>query len=251
MVKLISRIIAISLLLSNAAYPVGLAIGGGYVFGYPIGTSLKTEETIGEDTRTFDLDSGIEMGYGTTNFGLGVVFLPSDYVTFGFEGAAEYHMTYRNKACSITGTTEYLGEESEYNETMEADELEQEIILLNAGARYTAPFLGMFRPFIGGGFAYAINKLHELDEEGARSGVFDSGNNPGIYGMVGLELSMSRNYSIFIPIKYTYFWAGTYDMQISDGGSGGGLAPATEYKLQTTPILTVGIGIYYIPFWEL
>ncbi|MCP4231285.1 MAG: hypothetical protein GY771_14205 [bacterium] len=253
MVKLISTITAITLLLSNAPIAVGLAVGGGYVFGYPIGTSLITEETIGDETRIYDIDSGIKMGYGATNFSIGLIFSPSDFVALGIEGGAEYHMTYRNEACSITGTTEYLGNESEHNEVMAADELEHEIILLNVGARYTAPLLGMFRPFIGGGFAYSMNKLHELDGEGVRSGTFDSGKNPGIYGLAGLELSMARNYSVYIPVKYTYFWEGSYDKQITDDDGGGGFAPGdpvTDYKLQTTPMLSIGIGIYYMPFWN-
>jgi len=237
----------ILLFLADIALASTLAVGGYYVFGYPIGTMDKTEEAIGSEVRTYNLDNGVKLRYGSTNFGAGFKYSFSDMIGIGVEGSAEYHMGYLNEACTITGTTEYQGQSDEYTENINADEIEQQSIFLNVGANYTIPLLGIFRPFFGCGFTYAINTIYELDEELERTGTFDKGNSPGFYAQGGLELATALNYSVYVPIKYTHFLGASYERQY-DEGSFDPSNSVSEYRMRASPMLSIGIGIYYIPF---
>ncbi len=233
---------------ANIALAGSLAFGGYYVFGYPAGTMDMTEETIDSEVRIYSLDNGVKLGYGATNFGAGFKYQLFDMIGIGVEGSAEYHMGYKNEACTISGTTEYQGQSSPYTQVLEADEMELQSILLNVGVNYSPRLIGIFRPFIGGGFTYSINTLYELDDALERSDVFDKGNCPGFYAQGGLELSTAHNYSVYVPIKYTYFMEGSYEKQGDDGGSLEPSDTASEYKMKLSPMLYFGIGIYYIPF---
>jgi hypothetical protein len=246
MLRETNGLLFILLFLANTALAGSLAFGGYYVFGYPAGTMDMTEETVDFGVRTYNLDSGVKLKYGATNFGVGLKYQLFDMIGIGVEGSAEYHMGYKNEACTISGTTEYQGQSSPYTRVLEADEMELQSILLNVGVNYSPRLIGIFRPFFGGGFTYSLNKLYELDDAKIRSDAFDKGNCPGFYGQAGLELSMAHNYSVYVPIKYSYYMEGSYERQIQDG-SGGGLEPVTDYKMKMPPMLYFGIGIYYIP----
>lgn len=238
----------IIILFSTCAARAGsLAVGGYYVFGYPAGTMDITEETVDFGVRAYNLDDGIKLRYSAINFGVGFKYQLFDLIGIGVEGSAEYYMGYKNEACTISGTTEYQGQSSPYTRVLEADEMELQSIFLNVGVNYSPRLIGIFRPFIGGGFTYSINTLYELDDALDRTEAFDKGNCPGFYGQVGLELSTAHNYSVYVPIKYSYFLEGSYERQIQDE-TGGGLGPVTDYKMKNAPLLSFGIGIYYIPF---
>ncbi len=233
---------------ANIALAGGLALGGYYVFGYPVGTLDITEETTDTGNRIYNIDSGIKLGYGATNFGLGFKYQLFDLIGIGVEGSAEYHMGYKNEACTSTGTTEYEGQTNPYTLELEADQLELQTILINVGAYYSPRQIGMLRPFFGGGFTYSLNTLFELDDMKYRTDVFDKGNCPGIYGQAGIELSTAYNYSVFVPLKYSYYFESSFVKEGVDESSFEPGKTPSEYRMKLSPMLYFGIGIYYIPF---
>ena len=141
-------------------------------------------------------------------------------------------MGYKNEACTISGDCEYQGQTFPYSQQFEADEMELQSILLNFGAYYSPRLIGIIRPFFGCGLSYSLNTLYQLDESLNRTEIYDKGNCAGVYAQGGLELSTAYNYSVYIPVKYSYYLEGSFKRQ---GVSDDPFDPtdgATEYTMK-------------------
>lgn len=194
-----------ALVFSAQVYAFSVGFGGGYFLGLPVTEMKITEETFMGTTFKFNMTDGYPFKLGPANVSfIGILNFTS---IVGVEAGMDIHFGYKNKAATIKGTVEYMGTSEPFEYDINEDTcMKFKMYALKVGSRFTFPVGGFFKPYANGGFLLAFAKIENPQVEGE----YFKGNHLGVYAGGGINLFVTKNIAINVPVSFNTFFAGNH-----------------------------------------
>lgn len=213
---------------ATACYGLGLAAGGEYFVGVPIGESKITAFHFAGSETPVDMTSGWPLKIGAANFGLTSLVALSPH--WGIEAGFDIHTGYYNKETTIDygwGVT-YVEPE---------DNVKWSLMDFYAGPRFNFRPGAKVRPFLAGGAILGRSKYELKDIEGGEVVVRSSGPAFGFYAGGGTEVLLSGKLTLTFPVKFNMLSGAEYSYDGELEGFSNSWKPG--------PYVTVGLGLNY------
>ncbi|HUV87961.1 MAG TPA: hypothetical protein VMX79_12720 [bacterium] len=216
---------------AGASYALGLAFGGTYFVGIPVGESKITAVHVDGETTPVNMTDGWPLKMGPANFAL--TSLAAVTPLLSIEAGFELHTGYKNKEATIK-----YGEEQSLIEP--EDNVKWSLLDIYAGPRFSLRSRGNIRPFAAGGIIFGRSKYELKDIEGNRVEVRSSGPAFGWYAGAGGAVYLSDKITLTFPVKFNMLFGAEYSYE----------GPKKNFSndWKPGPYVTAGIGITYAAF---
>jgi hypothetical protein len=226
---------------------VGLAVGGYYVYGMPIGELTASEAAYMGDTVTIDTENGIPFKMGHLNFGGGGVL--SFFPFLNVEAGVEIHGRYKNEEATFRGTAEYQDQQINMEWDEDEDNITWSMINFYGGNRVKLLSRGNVKLSADIGLILSRSKIEPEEEwvgQDLQKGQFIKALNPGVYFGGIINLFVSGKTAITIPVRYNHMFGADYEYYVQ-AGPAGDYYDVTGYTEKWKPpsYITVGAGIEY------
>jgi opacity protein-like surface antigen len=231
MIRVTFGIIAAVVLGAGTPYALGLAFGGTYFLGIPVGESKITAVHVDGKDEPVNMTDGWPLKMSPANFALTslVTVTPLLNVEAGFE----LHTGYYNKVATIN-----YGEGPSYVEP--EDNVKWSLIDIYAGPRLSFRPGGKVRPFAAGGIILGRSKYELKELEGNEVEVRSSGPAFGWYAGAGGAVYLSDKIILTFPVKFNMLFGAEYSYE--------GPLENSFNDWKPGPYVTAGIGITYAAF---
>ncbi len=230
MKKVIYITLFCALVFSAQVYAFSVGFGGGYFLGLPVTEMKITGETYYGFNFKVNMTDGYPFKLGPTNVSfIGILNFTS---IVGVEAGMDNHFGYKNKAATIKGSRESTGEPFEYD-INEDTFMKFKMYALKVGSRFTFPVGGFFKPYANGGLLVAFAKIENPQVEGE----YYKGNHLGVYAGGGINLFVTKNIAINVPVSFNTFFAGKHSYYY-EGTKVGGYG----IKFKPPSFITFGAG---------
>jgi hypothetical protein len=210
---------------------LGLALGGNYFVGIPVGESKITAVHVDGENIPVNMTDGWPFKMGRANVALTslVTVTPLLSVEAGFE----LHTGYYNKEATIN-----YGEGPSYVEP--EDNVKWSLLDIYAGPRFSFRPGGKVRPFAAGGVIFGRSKYELKELDGDEVEVRSSGPAFGWYAGAGGTVRLSDKISLDFPVKFNMLFGAeySYDDTLEDFSN--------DWK--PGPYVTAGVGVTYAAF---
>jgi hypothetical protein len=216
---------------AGTSYALGLAFGGNYFVGIPVGESKITAVHVNGENIPVNMAAGWPFKIGATNFAL--TSLAAVTPSWGIEAGFELHTGYKNKEATID-----YGKGPSYVEP--EDNVKWSLLDVYAGPRFSFRPGGKVRPFVAGGIIFGRSKYELKELEGNEVEVRSSGPAVGWYAGAGGTVRLSDKISLDFPVKFNMLFGAEYSYEDSLEDFSNDWKPG--------PYVTAGIGVTYAAF---
>jgi hypothetical protein len=223
--------LAVSALGATASYGVGLALGGEYFAGIPVGESKITAVDFAGSEIPVDMTSGWPFKIGAANFG--VTSLVALSPRWGIEAGFEVHTGYYNKEATIAYDREFGYVEPE-------DNVKWSLLDFYVGPRFSFRPAAKIRPYVAGGAIIGRSKYELKDLEGEEVEVRSSGTAFGFYAGGGTAVLLSDKVTLSFPVKFNMLAGAKYSYEGDLEGFSNSWKPG--------PYVTIGLALSYAAF---
>jgi len=220
--------IAAVVLGAGTSYALGLAFGGTYFLGIPVGESKITAVHLDGETAPVNMTDGWPLKMGPANFAL--TSLAAVTPSLSIEAGFEVHTGYKNKEATIN-----YGEGPSYVEP--EDNVKWSLVDIYAGPRFSFRPGGKVRPFAAGGVIFGRSEYELKDLEGKEVEVRSSGPAFGWYAGAGGAVYFSDKMILTFPVKFNMLFGAEYSYEGSLENFSNDWKPG--------PYVTAGIGLTY------
>ena len=236
MIRVTFVTMAAVVLSAGASYALGLAFGGTYFLGIPVGESKITAVHVDGETTPVNMTDGWPFKMGPANFAL--TSLAAVTPLLSIEAGFEVHTGYKNKEATI----KYVRNDQKYGyERLEPeDNVKWSLIDIYAGPRFSFRSRGKIRPFAAGGIIFGRSKYELKDLEGKQVEVRSAGPAFGWYAGAGAALYLSDKIILNFPVKFNMLFGAEYSYEGSLDNFSNNWKPG--------PYVTAGIGLTYAAF---
>ena len=216
---------------AGTSYALGLAFGGTYFLGIPVGESKITAVHIDGEKTPVNMTDGWPLKMGPANFAL--TSLAAVTPLLSIEAGFELHTGYYNKEAAIDygGGPSYVEPE---------DNVKWSLLDIYAGPRFSFRPRGKFRPFAAGGIIFGRSEYELKDIEGKEVEVRSSGPAFGWYAGAGGAVYLSDKIILTFPVKFNMLFGAEYSYEGSLENFSNDWKPG--------PYVTAGIGLTYAAF---
>ncbi len=223
---------------TGASYALGLAFGGTYFLGIPVGESKITAVHLDGETAPVNMTDGWPFKMGPANFAL--TSLAAVTPLLSIEAGFEVHTGYKNKEATIKTAGTLKGEDQPSEWLEPEDNVKWSLIDIYAGPRFSFRSRGKIRPFVAGGVIFGRSKYELKDLEGKQVEVRSAGPAFGWYAGAGAALYLSDRIILNFPVKFNMLFGAEYSYEDSLENFSNNWKPG--------PYVTAGIGLTYAAF---